>query len=284
MVCQKLLGWIQTPSNGIQDHSWPTLIFSLLTHLLLFLSPKSRLLFPTAKQECSWFPEFAIPFQAFLPIHILNCVFSIMAGKSLKNQLKFQPTPGSYLWFKFSVPHPNFLGFSGISMVKNPPANGGDMGLIPGSGRPPEKEMATHSSILAWEITWTETGGLQSMGPQKDTTDHTYSNFLALTHMHWRRQWHPTPILLPGRSHGQRSLVGCSPCGREESDTTKRLHFHFSLSYVGEGNGNPLQCSCLENTRDGGAWWEAVYGVAQSRTRLKWLSSSTHMHTLTLLI
>ena len=73
-------------------------------------------------------------------------------------------------------------------MVKNPPANGGDMGLIPGSGRPPEREMATHSSILAWEITWTETGGLQSMGPQKDTTEHTYSNFLALTHMHWRRQ------------------------------------------------------------------------------------------------
>ena len=134
---------------------------------MLFLSPKSRLLFPTAKQECSWFPEFAIPFQAFSPIHILNCVFSIMAGKSLKNQLKFQPILGSYLWFKFSVPHPNFLGFSGISMVENRPANAGDTGSIPGSGRPPEKEMATHSSILAWEITWTEEpGGLQFMGSQ----------------------------------------------------------------------------------------------------------------------
>ena len=90
-----------------------------------------------------------------------------------------------------------------------------------------------------------------------------------------RRQWHPTPVLLPGESHGRRSLVGCSPWGHEESDTTERLHFHFSLWCTGEGNGNPLQCSCLENPRDGGAWWAAVYGVAQSRTRLKRLSSSS---------
>ena len=90
-----------------------------------------------------------------------------------------------------------------------------------------------------------------------------------------RRQWHPTPVLLPGKSHGWRSLVGCSPWGREESDTTEQLPFHFSLSCIGEGNGNPLQCSCLENPRDGGAWWAAIYGAAQSRTRLKWLSSSS---------
>ena len=64
-------------------------------------------------------------------------------------------------------------------------------------------------------------------------------------------EWHPTPVLLPGKSHGQRSLVGCSPWGREESDRTELLHFHFSLSCIGEGNGNPLQCSCLENPRDG---------------------------------
>ena len=56
-------------------------------------------------------------------------------------------------------------------------------------------------------------------------------------------------------------------------DTTERLHFHFSLSCIGEGNDNPLQCSCLENPRDSGAWWAAIYGVAQSQTRLKWLSS-----------
>ena len=104
-----------------------------------------------------------------------------------------------------------------------------------------------------------------------------YSRFppaLYFTHGS-RRQWQPTPILLPGKPHGQRSLVGCSPWGRQESDTTERLHFHFSLSCIGEGNGNPLQCSCLENSRDGGAWWAAVYGVAQSRTRLKRLSSSS---------
>ena len=86
-----------------------------------------------------------------------------------------------------------------------------------------------------------------------------------------------TPVLLPGKSHGQRSLVGCSPWGRWESDTTERLPFHFSLSRIGEGNGNPLQCSCLENPRDGGAWWASIYGVAQSRTRLKWLSSSSKL-------
>ena len=91
----------------------------------------------------------------------------------------------------------------------------------------------------------------------------------------WRRQWHPTPVLLPGKSHGRRSLIGYSPWGRSESDRTERLHFHFSLSCIGEGSGNPLQCSCLENPGDGGAWWAAVYGVAQSRTRLKRLSSSS---------
>ena len=91
----------------------------------------------------------------------------------------------------------------------------------------------------------------------------------------WRRQWQPTPVLLPGKSHGWRSLVGCSPWGHEESNTTERFHFHFSLLYIGEGNGNPLQCSCLENPRGGGAWWAAIYGVAQSQTRLKRLSSSS---------
>ena len=96
----------------------------------------------------------------------------------------------------------------------------------------------------------------------------------------YRRQWHPTPVLLPGKSHGWRSLVGCSPWGCWELDTTERLHFHFPLSCVGEGNGNPLQCSCLENPRDGGAWWAAISGVTQSRTRLKRLSSSSSIETL----
>ena len=134
--------------------------------------------------------------------------------------------------------------------------------------------MAPHSSTLAWKIPWMEEPGrLQSMGcKESDMTKRLLSPF---TFMHWRRSWQPTPVFLPGESHGWRNLMGYSPGGRTESDTTKRLHFHFSVSCTGGGNGNPLQCSCLVNPRDGGAWWAAVYGVAQSRTRLKRLSSSS---------
>ena len=95
-----------------------------------------------------------------------------------------------------------------------------------------------------------------------------------------RRQWHPTPVLLPGESHGRRSMVGYSPWGLEESDTTERLHFHFSLSCIGEGNGNPVQCSCLENPRDSGAWWTAVHGISKSRTRLSDFTFTFHFHAL----
>ena len=109
--------------------------------------------------------------------------------------------------------------------------------------------------------------------PRRDTATSSHNSLARTSYITPR--WHPTPVLLPGKSHGRRSLVGCSPWGREESDMTERLHFQFSLSCIGKGNGNPLQCSCLENPRDGGAWWAAVYGVAQSRTRLKQLSSSS---------
>ena len=98
---------------------------------------------------------------------------------------------------------------------------------------------------------------------------------LVSSRLKGRRQWHPTPLLLPGKSHGQRSLVGCSPWDREESDMTEWLHFHFLLSCIGEGNGSPIQCSCLENPGDGRAWWAAVFGVVQSQTWLKRLSSSS---------
>ena len=101
------------------------------------------------------------------------------------------------------------------------------------------------------------------------------SSFLVSYPAQQRRQWQPTPVFLPGKSHGRRSQEGCSPWGRWGSDTTERLQFHFSLWCIAEGNGNPLQCSCLENPRGGGAWWAAVSGVTQSRTRLKRLSSSS---------
>ena len=87
-----------------------------------------------------------------------------------------------------------------------------------------------------------------------------------------RRRWHPTQYSFLENPFGRRSLVGCSPWDRKELDTTERLSLHFSLSCSGEGNGNPRQCSCLENPRYRGAWWAAVYGVTQSRTRLKRLS------------
>ena len=146
--------------------------------------------------------------------------------------------------------------------------------MVDARGQGAEKVMASHSSTLAWKIPWTEeAGGLQSRGSLG--VGHNWAISLSLvTFTHWRRKWQPTPVFLPGESQGQGSLVGCCLWGRWELDTTERLHFHFSLSCIGEGNGNPLQCSCLENPRDEGAWWAAVYGVAQSRTRLKWLSSS----------
>ena len=95
-----------------------------------------------------------------------------------------------------------------------------------------------------------------------------------------RRQWHPTPVLLLGKSRGWRSLVGCIPWGRQELNMTERLHFHFSLLYIGEGNGNPLQYSCLENPMDGGAWYAVVRGVAKSLTRLSDFPFTFHFHTL----
>ena len=190
--------------------------------------------------------------------------------------------------------------------------------------------MATHCSILAWTVPWTEEPGeLQSIGLQRvghDWNDLTCMNILmfiicgiyyiffslfearkawkkwmnpcltAKEKIEWgrsgllimnpltflyltkcciqRRWWHPTPVLLPGKSHGRRSLVGCS-----QSVGSLRVGHNwatsFSLSCFREGNGNPLQCSCLENLRDRGAWWAAVYGVTQIWTRLKWLSSSS---------
>ena len=107
--------------------------------------------------------------------------------------------------------------------------------------------------------------------------------FLPFHTVHRRKQWHPTLVLLPGKSNGQRSLEGYSPWGCWGLDTTEWLHFHFSHSCIGEGSGNPLQYSCLENPRDGGAWWAAAYEVTQNRTRLKWLSSSSSSSKKTLI-
>ena len=107
---------------------------------------------------------------------------------------------------------------------------------------PLEKEMATHSSILAWRIPWTEEpGGLQSMGLLG--VGHDWATSLSLfIFMHWRRKWQPTPVFLPGESHGWRSLVGYSPQGRKKSDTTERLHFHYAISTPQRDKTTHLQC------------------------------------------
>ena len=161
------------------------------------------------------------------------------------------------------------------------------MGLIPGLGRSPGVGQATHSSILAWRIPidkgawWATVRGATEWGHR-----HNWAHALA----HIKISFYSQVFLFVFvfnyalfftdlivftvywiKSHWWTSLVGCSP----ESDTTEWLHFHFSLSCIGEGNGNPLQCSCLENPRDQGAWWAAIYGVAQSWTWLKRLSSSS---------
>ena len=93
---------------------------------------------------------------------------------------------------------------------------------------------------------------------------------------------HGPPVLLLRKSHGRRSLVSYSPRGRWGLDKTERLHIHFSLSCIGGGNGNPLQCSCLENPRDRGAGWAAIYGDTQSWTWLKWHSSSSNSSSMDL--
>ena len=174
-----------------------------------------------------------------------------------------------------------------VQWVKNPPANTGDVGSIPGLGRFPGGENGKPLQYSCLENSM-DRGAWQATSMDSQRVRHDWACTHLVMGLPWwfivkestcqcwrRRQWHPTPVLLSGKSHGRRSLVGCSPWGPKELDTTERLHFHFSLSCIGEGNGNPLQCSCLENPRDGGAWWAAIYGVAQSQTRLKRLSSSS---------
>ena len=135
---------------------------------------------------------------------------------------------------------------------------------------PLEKEMAAHSSVLAWRIPGTgKPGGLPSMGSHR--VRHNWSDLAAAEYIKKRRQWHPTPVLLPGKSHGQRNLEGCSPWGRWGSDTIEWLHFHFSLSCNGKGNGNSLQCSCLENPRDGSLVGCHLWGHTESdSTEVTW--------------
>ena len=151
--------------------------------------------------------------------------------------------------------------------------------------------MATHSSTLAWKIPWMEgPGRLQSLGSQR--VGHYWSTSLLPSYcwvlrvpfIFWmmvlyqdmsEKAMAPHSSTLDWKIPWAEEPGGLQSMGLRRVGTTEGLHFHFSLSWIGEGNGNPVQCSCLENPRDGVAWWAAVYGFSQSRTQLKWLSSSS---------
>ena len=139
-------------------------------------------------------------------------------------------------------------GFPGGSVVKNLPAGAGDAGSIPGLGRPPGGGMATHSSVLAWRIPWTEKpGGLQSMGfSESDTTEVT---------LHTLIYYFPGDSVVknpPANTRDVRDMGSIPGLGRS----------------LGKGNGNSLQCSCLGNPMDREAWRATVHGVTSSWTQL----------------
>ena len=195
------------------------------------------------------------------------------------------------------------MGFRGGWVVKNPSANGGDVGLIPGSGRSPGEGNGNplqHSCLGnlmdrgAW---WVTVHGVASVRHDLGTKQQQQSKSLGFLPMHlwvWALPSEATMFmtlisfkreLKPFTGEGNGTPLQCSCLENPMDGGAYRLQsmglwrvghdWATSLSRTGEGNGNPLQCSCLENPRDGGAWWAAVYGVAQSRTQLKRLSSSS---------
>ena len=125
-----------------------------------------------------------------------------------------------------------------------------------------EKAMAPHSSTLAWRIPWKEEPGrLQSIGSLR--VRHDWATSLSLfTFMHWRRKWQPTPVFLPGESQGlgawRAAVYGVA------QSRTRLKWLSSSILSIGEGNGSPLQYSCLEDPMDRGAWWPKVHGVTQT--------------------
>ena len=141
-------------------------------------------------------------------------------------------------------------GFPGSSDSKESACNAEDSVWIPASRKIPWRGECLLLPVFLPAEFQGQRSLIGSQSIEHDWVNHTYLFK------------HPTPVFLPGKFHGWRSLEGCIPWGRWGSDATERLHFHFSLSCIGEGNGNPLQCSCLENPRDGGAWWVAVNGVS----------------------
>ena len=171
----------------------------------------------------------------------------------------------------------------------------GGLGLISGSRRSPGEGNGNHSSVLAWRIPWTEDPDrLQSMGLQR--VGHNWAFTLkilpavtkvsVIVKCYWHSYCHSEKRFLTKVSYRRkRAKLGkaCKKCKWILRTTGNNQRFEMGEDHhclIGEGNGNPLQCSCLENPRDGGACWAAIYGVTQSRTRLKRLSSSSNSITV----
>ena len=169
-----------------------------------------------------------------------------------------------------------FAGFPGGSVGKESTCNAGnagDLSLTPWVGKVPwRREWQTHSSILAWRIPWTEEPGrLKPIVSHR--VRHNWSDW-AHTHIHFCYLTLFCPrVELWLWIHIYISCLG--PCMPQPPAPQLTGTCALAKEISGEGNGNPLQCSCLENPRDGGAWWAAIYGVPQSWTRLNWLSSSS---------
>ena len=168
------------------------------------------------------------------PVHFLgNTLLSLCPASFRIPRPNLPVTPGvSWLpTFAFQSPIMKRTSFWGISSQRSCRSS-------------QNLSTSAFSALLVWAQTWI-TVVLNGL-PWKWTE--IILSFLRLhpsTAFWRRRRWHPTPVLLPGESHGWRILVGCNPWGRKESDITEQLPFQFSLSCIGEGNGNPLQCSCL---------------------------------------
>ena len=134
-----------------------------------------------------------------------------------------------------------------------------------------EYVFCTYYAFSQWIIIWCNLKLVWGICGNVNNCPSTWKTEKAMALHSSTLAWKIPRMEEPGRLQSMGSL---------ESDTTERLHFQFSLSCIGEGNGNPLQCPCLENPRDGGAWWAAIYGVTQSQTRLKRLNSSSTWKTV----
>ena len=228
------------------------------------LSPLPRMLFFLPRWSFVWFPcslEAAFSLKRAPRPSLLRApkISASQAGSSYSPSLLYFPQSTSH----YQPYHTFYIFTLFISPLKRKLHEGKDFCLLCSLCYPQSLENRT------WDTTnFQETYCSMHRHHSICTVFQYYTQYR-------RRQWHPTPVLLPGESHGRRSLAGYSPWGRKESGTTEGLHFHFTVSCTGEGNGNPLQCSCLENPRDGGAWLAAISGVAQSWTRLKRLSNNS---------